>query len=97
MSKTKTLKQTVASILRAGGHPIRVKIIELLKSEGETSVNDIVAQVNVSQSLTSHHLMLLRKAGYIKKRRAGKFIFYSIDSEKLYGLLKTAESFLKKN
>lgn len=97
MSKTKTQKQTVASILRAGGHPIRVKIIELIKSEGEISVNDVVDKINVSQSLTSHHLMILRKAGYIKKRRDGRFIFYSINSEKLYGLLKAVEKILDDN
>lgn len=93
--KTKQKVKTIASVLRAGGHPIRVQILQLLKKKGETSVNDVVSQVDASQSLTSHHLMLLTREGYIKKRREGKFIFYSIASEKLYGLLVTVAEIIK--
>lgn len=98
--KSTTLNPTpekIAAILRAGGHPIRVKILQLLKKEGEVSVNDIVAKINGEQSLTSHHLMLLTKAGYLKGRRSGKFIYYSIVSEERYGLLETVVSILGKD
>lgn len=77
----------IASVLRAAGHPLRVQILELLNTQGEVSVNDICEKINTEQSLTSHHLNLLTKAGYIKGTRKGKFIFYSIASRELFGLL----------
>ncbi len=90
-------EKTIAAVLRAGGHPIRVQILELLNSEGEVSVNDVVKKIDSEQSLTSHHLMLLTKAGYIKGRRNGKFIYYSIASRELYGLLNVVKLYLKNN
>lgn len=90
-------EKTIAAVLRAGGHPIRVQILELLNLEGEVSVNDVVKKIDSEQSLTSHHLMLLTKAGYIKGRRNGKFIYYSIASRELYGLLNVVKNYLKNN
>jgi ArsR family transcriptional regulator len=88
-------EKTIAAVLRAGGHPIRVQILELLNTEGEVSVNDVVKKIKSEQSLTSHHLMLLTKAGFIKGKRSGKFIFYSIASRELYGLLDVVKKYLK--
>jgi DNA-binding transcriptional ArsR family regulator len=81
----------VASVLRAAGHTARVQILELLNQEGSVSVNDICEKLNMEQSLTSHHLSLLAKAGYVKGTRKGKFIFYSIASRELFGFLKVAK------
>ncbi len=87
-------EHTVAAVLRAGGHPIRVQILELLNSEGEVSVNEICRKIHSEQSLTSHHLMLLTKAGFIRGTRHGKFIYYEIDSHELYALLDTVKKYL---
>ncbi len=92
-----TNQNSVASVLRAGGHPVRVKILELLKNEGETSVNDICEKLKIEQSLTSHHLNLLSKAGYVKGNRKGKFIFYFIASKELFGLLEIVKKELSLN
>ena len=81
----------VASVLRAAGHTVRVQILELLNKEGQVSVNDICEKLKIEQSLTSHHLSLLAKAGYVKGTRKGKFIFYSIDSRELFGFLQVAK------
>ena len=81
----------VASILRAAGHVVRVEILELLNKEGEVSVNDICEKLKIEQSLTSHHLSLLAKAGYIKGTRRGKFIFYAVASRELFGFLQVAK------
>lgn len=81
----------VASVLRAAGHTVRVQILELLNKEGEVSVNDICEKLKIEQSLTSHHLSLLAKAGYVKGTRKGKFIFYSISSRDLFNFLSVAK------
>lgn len=44
----------------------------------EKSVNDIVKDVNCSQSLVSHQLKVLKDAGYVSSKREGNKIFYSL-------------------
>lgn len=85
---TDNKSKNIATVLRAAGHPLRVNILELIKGENEISVNEICSKLNLEQSLTSHHLNLLTKAGYIKGNRKGKFIFYSLASQELYNLLE---------
>lgn len=88
---------SIASVLRAAGHPVRVNILELLRTEGETSVNEICSKLKIEQSLTSHHLNLLTKAGFIKGNRKGKFIFYSIASKELNSMLDIVKKELNEN
>lgn len=40
------------------------------------SVSDIVSKVELSQSLVSHHLRLLRAARVVRSERRGRQIFY---------------------
>lgn len=89
-----TNEQMLASVLHAAANPLRVLILELLSSEGILSVNDICRKIKVEQSLTSHHLKLLTKAGYITGRRKGKFIYYSIASHELLKTVSIAKAHL---
>ncbi|WP_456301433.1 ArsR/SmtB family transcription factor [Enterobacter hormaechei] len=45
---------------------------------GSVSVGDIAESLQLSQSLVSHHLRLLRGARLVRGERKGKYIFYSI-------------------
>lgn len=42
-------------------------------------VNDIVAQMGVTQPTVSHHLAILRDAGLVYTRRDGKQVYYTIN------------------
>lgn len=78
---------------RAINHPIRCKLIEFIaKNQGDTGVNVTSiytdrqfrnSKLELEQSQTSQHLAVLRKAGLVKTRRDGKFIFYSVNDEVL--------------
>ncbi len=94
---TNTSNISIASVLRAAGHPVRVSILELLRDQGATPVNSICGKLKIEQSLTSHHLNLLTKAGFIKGKREGKFIFYSLHSKELNGLLDIVKKQLNLN
>jgi len=58
----------------------RLKIICLL-FEGEKCVCDIEEQLLISQPLASHHLSVLREAGFVSVRRAGTWSYYSLNRE----------------
>ena len=62
---------------RALGDETRLRIIEQLAS-GERSVSDLMARLDLGQSLMSHHLRILRESGLVSDRREGRWILYSI-------------------
>ena len=47
------------------------------------SVNEIVEKVGYSQPTVSHHLAILRDAGLVNIREAGKQTFYTLNQEKI--------------
>jgi DNA-binding transcriptional ArsR family regulator len=66
----------VVAFCKALGDETRQKILEILQTEGEMCVNDLVDRFNVSQPTISHHLNFLKQANLVTSRREGKQIFY---------------------
>ena len=63
--------------------PTRVKIMELLKTEGPLGVKDISQKMTVTPAAVSQHLKLLRQAGLVTSERKGYWIPYSVNEEAL--------------
>jgi len=61
----------------------RVKIIELLKSQGPLGAKNIAEQLGITTAAVSQHLKILRQAGLVRSERKGYWIPYSIDEEAL--------------
>ena len=61
----------------------RVKIIELLKSEGPLGAKKISESLGVTPAAVSQHLKILKQAGFVRSERNGYWIPYSIDEETL--------------
>jgi len=57
----------------------RVKIIELLKSQGPLGAKDISAAIGITIAAVSQHLKILKQAGLVRSERKGYWIPYSID------------------
>ena len=68
-------------------NPTRAQIIEFLLS-GERCVCEMTGPLDQSQPLISHHLALLRDAGFINMRNEGTRTYYSIHWERFDGDLK---------
>lgn len=58
----------------------RLKIIDLLRA-GERCVCELTDALDVGQSLLSHHLRVLKDAGLVTDRRAGRWAYYALDGE----------------
>ncbi len=70
-------------VLRAVNHKLRQRVIDLLE-DGETlTVTDIYIKLRLEQSVASQHLAILRRAGVVITERHGKFIYYSINKNRL--------------
>lgn len=61
----------------------RLRILKLLE-RGELCVCDIVASLDQIQPKVSFHLNVLKEAGFIKDRKQGKWIHYSIDDSDMF-------------
>jgi DNA-binding transcriptional ArsR family regulator len=70
-------------VLRAVNHKLRQRIIDLLEDGDTMTVTDIYIKLRLEQSIASQHLAILRRAGVVATERQGKFIYYSLDKERL--------------
>jgi len=82
-----------AQLFRVLGHPVRIRILELL-SDGERTVGDLQAELQIDSSGTSQHLAALRQQGVLESRRAGASVYYRIRDPRVSQLLATARQIL---
>lgn len=63
---------------RALSDPLRLQIIELLRSQ-ELCVCQLCEQLDVSQSKLSFHLKNLKEANLVNARQQGRWMYYSLN------------------
>ena len=68
------------------GDPTRLGIV-LNCREGRRSVSELAEAGDLSVSLVSHHLRLLRTAKLLKVEREGRYAYYSIADEHVEHML----------
>ena len=81
-------------ILRAVNHKLRQQILKLIDEHGRMTVTELYVKLRLEQSVASQHLAILRKAGFVKTVRDGKFIFYSVNTDRLKELNRFVEDLL---
>ena len=80
------LHQSVA-LLHALNHRLRQGILELLADGARLTVTEIFTILRIEQSVASQHLAILRAARLVVPERDGKFIYYTLASDRLSRLL----------
>lgn len=71
------------SMFKLLGHPLRLRIVEVLDARGEKNVNELAEITGQTQSTVSFYLNRLKNSGLLKKRRDGNQTYYSIAEPKL--------------
>jgi ArsR family transcriptional regulator len=87
----------VAKYFRGLGEPTRLRILELLRDEGELSVGELVHRLRVAQPKVSTHLACLRWCGFIEARREHRVVFNRIADERVVRMLELARAVLNDN
>ena len=77
-----------AQLLKALANEKRLMILCLL-AEGERSVGELNALLDLSQSALSQHLALLREEGLVQTRREAQTIHYSLTPGPAFELIHT--------
>ncbi|RWN56546.1 metalloregulator ArsR/SmtB family transcription factor [Mesorhizobium sp.] len=81
-----------AEIFRALADPTRRAVYERLAA-GEMTVSELRSGTSVSQPAVSQHLAVLRGAGLVTERRAGRNSYYRADPQGLEPLLGWIERY----
>ncbi len=72
-----------AMILRALNHKLRQQIVKLIDEQQKMTVTNIYVKLRLEQSVASQHLAILRRAGIVITTREGKYIYYTVDYDRL--------------
>lgn len=75
-----------AEMLKALGEDTRIKIYEMLRG-GTLCACKILDGLNITQPTLSHHMKILCECGLVIAEKDWKWTYYSINCEKLQGLL----------
>ena len=87
----------VAKYFRGLGDPTRLRILELLRDEGELSVGELVQRLGQPQPKVSNHLACLRWCGFIEARREHRVVFNRIADKRVVKMLELAHALLEDN
>ena len=68
----------LAELFKMFGDSTRISILCAL-FDRELCVGDIATALNMTQSAISHQLRLLKTAGLVRSRKAGKTVYYTLD------------------
>ncbi|MGV8970601.1 MAG: ArsR/SmtB family transcription factor [Microbacteriaceae bacterium] len=82
-----------AELFKTLGHPVRVRALEQL-IEGERSVTELAAHIEVELSHLSQQLAVLRRAGIVGTRREGTTVYYSITDHRIDDIFAIARDML---
>lgn len=69
-----------AQIFKALSHPIRLQMVDVL-SDDECCVTDVMTALNISQSTTSQHLLILKNNGIIYPEKHGTKTCYIVNND----------------
>jgi len=89
------LTEARAGLLKALGHPTRIKILELLR-DGERCVCEIVPELDFDQPIISRHLAVLRKEGIVECKKDGLRVIYRVNNRNIFALLDLVDDILFK-
>ncbi|RSM76336.1 transcriptional regulator [Amycolatopsis sp. WAC 01375] len=87
------LYQAKAEFFRMLGHPVRIRVLELL-AEGPKAVRELLAEIEVEASNLSQQLAVLRRSGIVTSTREGSTVVYSLAGGDVVELLRAARRIL---
>jgi ArsR family transcriptional regulator len=83
------LRQFKAEFFKALAHPIRIRLLELLRA-GPMTVSQLQAASGVPAPLVSQHLAVLRSRSIVVTERRGTTVIYRVRDVELFTLLDAA-------
>ncbi len=87
------LYQAKADFFRMLGHPVRIRVLELLQ-DGPMPVRELLARIDVEASSLSQQLAVLRRFGIVNSTREGSTVVYALAGADVADLMRVARRIL---
>ena len=87
------LYQAKAEFFRMLGHPVRIRVLEIL-GLGPCPVRDLLAEIDIEPSSLSQQLAVLRRAGIVTSAREGSTVTYALAGPDVADLMLAARRIL---
>ncbi|MEV7027359.1 metalloregulator ArsR/SmtB family transcription factor [Kitasatospora sp. NPDC093558] len=87
------LYQAKAEFFRTLGHPVRIRVLELLQ-DGPRPVRELLAEIEVEPSNLSQQLAVLRRTQLVTATREGNTVVYALSTPDVAELLRAARRIL---
>lgn len=78
----------IAGLFKLLGDPTRARLLYGVLAAGEISVGELAAGSDVPETTVSHALRILRLAGVVSGRRAGRNIIYRVSDDHVRNVLE---------
>jgi len=85
-----------AELFKALGHPVRIRILELLRDQ-ERSVSELQEALEIEMSSVSQQLAILRGKQLVTGRKEGNSVYYRVIDPQVYDLLDTARAMFQRH
>lgn len=83
--------ELAAECLRTLAHPHRLRIVELLL-EGRYTVGELAEACEIPSHMTSEHLRLMQRCGFLTSEKEGRFRYYIIAEPHLKDIMSCIQS-----
>ncbi|GHF49971.1 MULTISPECIES: ArsR/SmtB family transcription factor [Streptomyces] len=93
VGKPVPLYQAKAEFFRMLGHPVRIRVLELLQ-DGPKPVRDLLAAIEIEPSSLSQQLAVLRRSGIVTSTRTGSTVVYELAGGDVAELMRAARRIL---
>ena len=83
-----------AEFFKTLGHPVRIRVLEVLVDADEQTVSQLLEAIAVEQPYLSQQLSVLRRAGLVIARREGVNVVYALADPRIAELLALSRQML---
>lgn len=85
------LSELTAELFKALSHPVRIKILYMLRNNTELSVNDLKESLVLEAANVSQQLAVLRSKKLVKTRKEANNVYYSVQDDTIFNLLDASK------
>lgn len=89
------LYEIKANLFKGLAHPLRIRLLEILSSTPEVSVQQMLSETGLEASHLSQHLAVLRRHRLVASERRASIVYYRLSSPEIAQLLRVARTLLQ--
>ena len=92
----RSIYQHFAAVAKALGHEYRWELLELI-AQGERSVESLSQVTDLAVATVSQHLQQMRRAGLVRSRKEGRFMYYGLADDRVISLMAGLREVAERN